>query len=678
MPQSARSVLVSLMVLVVFSITAQAQLPFQLRENFITGLSSPVFITNAGDGTRRLFIVQQRGIIKVAQPGSSTTTDYLNLSGVVSSSGGERGLLGLAFHPNFENNRRLFVYYTRQSDGAIEIAEYAQNAANPNIADPAVVRVIITIPHPGQANHNGGTIAFGPDGYLYAGPGDGGSGNDPPNNAQNLNVLLGKMIRLDIDSTSPPLNYSIPPTNPFAGAIAGADEIYAYGLRNPYRFSFDRGGTNQLWAGDVGQGALEEVDIITSGGNYGWRVYEGNQCTNLDPSRCVGGANPITQVPPVFQYSRVTDTSGVGRCSVTGGYVYRGKQNALPVGSYVYADYCTGEIMLWNGVQQSILRDTSNNNLVSFGEDEDGEIYVVRQHLNFAANSGSIARIVGVRTNADFDGDGGTDLSVFRSQQEGNWYHYNPVLQVGAGFQFGASTDIPVPEDYDGDGKTDIAVYRPSIGFWCILRSIDFTVTYTQWGAPNDRPVPGDFTGDRRADLAVYRPDVGVSGTWFIVRSESSQYDVVQFGAWDDVPVNADYDGDGRNDIAVWRPSDGFWWRINSSDGAIRNVQFGAPTDIPVPGDFDGDGRADETVYRPNGGMWFINRSSDLTFDGYQWGNSTDIPVVGDYDRDGRDDIAVWRPSSGTWWVSGSTGALYGFEFGSGTLDAPIPVYDRP
>lgn len=675
MTRRARLIYLSILVLTVFAATLTAQLPFQLRENYITGLSSPVFITNAGDGTRRLFIVQQRGIIKVVQPGSSTTSDYLSLVGVVSPSGSERGLLGLAFHPNFENNRRLFVYYTRQSDGAIEIAEYAQNAVNPNIADPTPVRTIITIPHPGQTNHNGGTIAFGPDGYLYAAPGDGGSANDPPANSQNLNSLLGKMLRLDINSTSPPLNYSIPPTNPFAGATPGADEIYAYGLRNPYRFSFDRGGTNQLWVGDVGQGAIEEVDIITSGANYGWRVYEGTQCTNLDPQLCAGGANPITHTPPVFQYTRVLDTSGQNRCSVTGGYVYRGRQNALPLGSYVYADYCTGEIMLWNGSTQTILRDTSNNNLVAFGEDEDGEIYVVRQHLNFAANTGSIARIVGVRTNGDFDGDGGSDLGVYRPGN-GTWYWYGLFSGSVGNVAFGLPNDVPTPEDYDGDGRTDIAIYRPSNGFWCIFRSSDFTVQIVQWGLPTDTPVVGDFTGDRLADIAVYRQQ---DGYWYILRSNGNgQYDSIPFGIPGDQPVTSDFDGDGRNDVAIWRPTSFTWWRFNSSNGQVIGTQFGAQGDTPVPGDFDGDGRGDHALYRAATGEWLILRSSDQQFMGSQWGIAGDVPVPGDYDRDGRDDIAIWRPSTGGWWVIRSADSnFFGVNWGA-AQDIPAQSIDRP
>lgn len=362
------------LLLAVSGLMAQPVPPIRLLPFISSGLTSPVFMTSARDGTNRLFIVQQGGIIRVLQPGSTTPTTFLNITSRVLS-GGERGLLGLAFHPQYSTNRRFFVYYTRQTDGAIQIAEYQTSASDPNVAD-MTEKIIITVPHPTNSNHNGGTVAFGPDGYLYAGHGDGGSANDPPNNAQNINQLLGKIIRIDINGVPPAQfpQYNIPPDNPYAGATPGADEIFVIGMRNPYRFSFDRGGTNQLWAADVGQGATEEVDIITLGGNYGWRAYEGTNCTNLSPALCTGGATPIVQTPPVFQYGHTG-----GRCSVTGGFVYRGPQGSLPLGGYIYADYCSGEIFLWSNNQQNLLVDLAIR-IVAFGEDESGELYVIGEN----------------------------------------------------------------------------------------------------------------------------------------------------------------------------------------------------------------------------------------------------------------------------------------------------------
>jgi glucose/arabinose dehydrogenase len=331
-----------------------------------TGLTSPLFVGNAGDLSNRLFIVEQWGLVRVLQPGSSTPTTFLDIQAKVVA-GGERGLLGLAFHPQYAANGRFFVYYTRAGDGTIVIAEYHVSATNRDVADPTET-ALLTIPHP-NTNHNGGMMAFGSDGYLYIGVGDGGENNDPPKNAQNINVLYGKILRIDIN---PPAGsgvpYLSPATNPFFGATPGRDEIFAYGMRNPWRFSFDRA-THVQWVGDVGQDASEEVDTpIANGGNYGWRVFEGMLCTNNDTALC---SSPQNYIFPIFSYAHT-----LGRCAITGGYVYRGSQGALPTGTYVYADYCTGEIFGWNGSSQSLLLDTAMN-ISSFGEDEAGEIYVV-------------------------------------------------------------------------------------------------------------------------------------------------------------------------------------------------------------------------------------------------------------------------------------------------------------
>ncbi|CAN5150744.1 hypothetical protein BH20ACI1_BH20ACI1_11100 [soil metagenome] len=358
-------------------ISAQASVTLQ---SYLSGLSSPLLLTNAKDGSNRNFVVQQGGIIKVVQPGSTTPTNFLDISGKILG-GGERGLLGLAFHPQFATNGYFFVNYTRAGDGATIIARYKTTDSSNALGDANSERILLTIPQP-FSNHNGGMIEFGADGNLYIGMGDGGSGNDPQNNAQNTGTLLGEFLRItpDVSGNNNNPAYTIPAGNPFTGANTArcdngsaavngnsCQEIYAVGMRNPFRWSFDRGGTNQLYAGDVGQSAIEEVDIITNGANYGWRVYEGNQCTGIDPNLC----NPNNFTPPILQY----DHSG-GRCSITGGYVYRGTQATVPTGAYIYGDYCTGEIFQSNNNQQTVLLDTPRN-IASFGEDEAGEIYVV-------------------------------------------------------------------------------------------------------------------------------------------------------------------------------------------------------------------------------------------------------------------------------------------------------------
>jgi hypothetical protein len=362
-----------------------------------SGLSSPLFVGHAGDGTNRLFIVERAGIIKVLQPGSSTPTVFLDIRSRIVS-GGEQGLLGLAFHPDYEGTGRFFVFYTQLGSGTLVIAEY-HVSGNPNVASTTET-VLLTIPHPTNTNHNGGMLAFGPDGFLYIGVGDGGSANDPPNNAQNIDVLLGKVLRIDVNP--PPeagTPYVSPPTNPYFGPGSGEDEIFAFGLRNPWRFSFDRG-TGVMTLADVGQGAREEVNQpILNGGNYGWRVFEGFQCTNNDPGLCT----PSNYIFPIFDYQH----SG-GRCSITGGYVYRGSQGAVPGGTYLYGDYCSGEIFGWDGSVQSVLLDTAQN-ISSFGEDEAGEVYVVNL-------GGSVSRIASTTpctfsiapTSASFPNTGGT------------------------------------------------------------------------------------------------------------------------------------------------------------------------------------------------------------------------------------------------------------------------------
>jgi glucose/arabinose dehydrogenase len=344
-------------------------------QSYLSGLSSPILLTNAKDGTDRVFVVEQGGVIKVVQPGSTTPTVFLDIQARVLD-GGERGLLGLAFHPHYPTNGRFFVYYTRDSaiaanDGDIVISEFHVSAGNMNVADPNSEIPLLTIEHTALGNHNGGMLEFGPDGYLYAGTGDGGGGNDPDNNGQNINTLLGKMLRIDVDTPNGPIPYSSPPTNPFVG-VAGADEIFAFGLRNPWRWSFDRGGSNQLILADVGQGSWEEIDIITSGGNYGWDIMEGNHCAN-------GGTctPPAGHILPIAEYSSASPST---RCSITGGYIYRGAKSAVPVGSYIYGDFCTGEILRLfpaaAGGAQIIELDTTIG-ITSFGEDEAGEVYVV-------------------------------------------------------------------------------------------------------------------------------------------------------------------------------------------------------------------------------------------------------------------------------------------------------------
>lgn len=351
-----------------------------------SGITSPTDIRNARDGSGRLFLVQQSGQIKVWRGGAVLPAAFLDISDLLVT-GPEQGLLGLAFHPDYHNNGYFYVNYTRRHDAATVVARYTRSEANPDLADAQSGVILLVIAQP-YSNHNGGALHFGPDGYLYIAVGDGGSGNDPQNRAQNLASLLGKLLRIDVNTTSGTTRYGIPPDNPFAGAPPGGarPEIWAYGLRNPWRFSFDRD-TGHLFIGDVGQGAREEVNFVpagTAGGiNFGWRVMEGTLCTKL------GGGPPCNDpglTPPIVEYDH-----GKG-CSVTGGYLYRGRavpdlMQATPPatgqrfdGIYIYADFCAGTIWRLSataagGVSNAVLL-ASGLLITTFGEDEAGELYV--------------------------------------------------------------------------------------------------------------------------------------------------------------------------------------------------------------------------------------------------------------------------------------------------------------
>ncbi len=328
----------------------------------------PVFLTAAPGQPTVLFVVEQEGRILFLRAGEVQETPFLDI-GPKLSTGTEQGLLGLAFHPQFSSNRRFFLNYTRAQDGATVVAEYHASSSS-TIADPQE-RILLVIPQP-YSNHNGGMIAFGPDRYLYIGMGDGGSGGDPDNRAQDSQDLLGKFLRIDVDRFPP---YAIPPDNPFFGG-SGKPEIFALGFRNPWRFSFDRE-TGDLWAADVGQDLWEEVDLIQKGKNYGWRLLEGRHCYN-PATNCELAPSLVS---PVTEY-----THEQGRCSVTGGYVYRGTGLPPLVGTYVFGDFCTGEIWGYHNDGTWLLTDTDLH-ISSFGEDSEGELYVV-------GHGGQIFRIV--------------------------------------------------------------------------------------------------------------------------------------------------------------------------------------------------------------------------------------------------------------------------------------------
>lgn len=363
-------ILIVTLFIFLFSSDLSAQVHVEVAFPYLSFIN-PTDIQNSGDGTNRLFVLEQQGIISVFQNSSRTKEKqiFLDIRDRVNDRGAEEGLLGLAFHPNFKNNGFFYVNYTASSPRRTVIARYSVRQTTPNAALKDSELIIMQFSQP-FSNHNGGQITFGPDGFLYIATGDGGSGGDPFGNGQSLKTLLGKILRIDVDNPSEGRNYGIPADNPFVGNDAGfQEEIYAYGLRNPWRFSFDPE-TQWLWAADVGQYHFEEVDIIGKGKNYGWNIMEGLHCF-MPPSGCDTTGLEL----PIWEYNH-----DVG-ASVTGGYVYRGSQVPELIGAYIYSDFISGRIwsLRYDGSSLPINTEllTTSLNISSFGIDEKNELYML-------------------------------------------------------------------------------------------------------------------------------------------------------------------------------------------------------------------------------------------------------------------------------------------------------------
>ena len=487
-------------------VSAQTPSPLEIDLSlFANGFSSPVGLYHAGD--ERLFVIEQAsGRIKVIDANGNALGDFLNINSLIST-GGERGLLGLAFHPNYASNGRFFVNYTNNQGNTV-VAEYSVSA-NPNVANPTATQNIITI-NQDFGNHNGGHIAFGPDGYLYIGMGDGGSAGDPNNRAQNRQSLLGKMLRLDVDAGSP---YAIPSDNPFVGDATTADEIWAIGMRNPWKFAFDRE-TGDLWIADVGQNIKEEINFeaANSGGglNYGWRCYEGFSTFNTNG--CSG-----TYTDPLADFSHNNPYSF---CSITGGYVYRGSEFPNMQGKYFFTDYCAGSIYAmsnFNGVwDDDEVNAQLNFGNVAFGEGANGDLYIV-------TISGNIYKLEDA--NVDFNPSIAVDAFGNIAASEGStffWY-LNGELLDGLNTQFiqasQSGTYSAVVENSEG-----FAVATNSIE-WLVLGGIPgCTYPQTENYNPeamvddgsciwiNNNACPSDLNGDgavNSGDLLEFLNDFG-------------------------------------------------------------------------------------------------------------------------------------------------------------------------
>ncbi len=576
---------------------------------FASGFSQPLAMAHAGDGSRRRFIAEKGGYIRLMQPGAGPHPLVLDIHTLVST-GNEQGLLGLAFHPNYDGvaNRYFYVDYTDTAGNTV-IARYETRADNPNVADPASAFTILTVTQP-AANHNGGQLAFGPDGYLYIAMGDGGGANDPNNNGQRRDTLLGKILRIDVDHTSGGKNYAVPTGNPFVNSTATPTprgEIWHYGLRNPWRFSFDRQ-TGEMWIGDVGQGSREEIDRVAagvSGLNFGWRVYEGTSCSGNDPSLC----SQSGFTPPVVDYDHSN-----GRCSVTGGYAYRGREGVFPAGRYVFGDYCSGEIWTLNGATMTPLTDTSFR-IGAFGEDEAGELYVLD------LSGGGVYRFA--NRNADTPG-------VFRPGNAAVFLrNSNTTGGADLAFSYGAAGDTPLVGDWNGDRVKTIGVFRGGAFFLRNANSTGPSELAFNFGLASDRPVVGDWDGDGTDTVGVFR-----NGVFYLRNSNSAGSPDLAFtyGAAGDIPVVGDWNGDGRDEIGVYR-NGAFYLRNSLTTGPADLIfNYGTSGDVPVVGDWNADTVDTVGVFR--NGAFYLRNTNDTggSNTAFSYGAANDVPLVGDWD----------------------------------------------
>jgi glucose/arabinose dehydrogenase len=624
-----------------FSSLKAATLPAGFTETTIaSGITNPTAMAFAPDG--RIFVCQQAGQLRVIKNNVLLTTPFLT---VTVSSAGERGLLGIAFDPNFATNQFIYIYYTATTPAIHN--RVSRFTANGDVAVPGSELVLLDLNNLSAAtNHNGGAIHFGPDGKLYIAVGE----NANSANSQSLANLLGKILRINPDGTIPSDN---PTTFPgIAGSTTGVNRaIWSVGLRNPYTFAFQNG-TGRLFIDDVGENTWEEINDGIVGSNYGWPTCEGTCGT-------AGLRNPL------FQYGH--GSSSTTGCAITGGVFYNPQIVRFPgsyLGKYFFADNCSGWVRLFNPATSAATDFASGiSSPVDLQVGPDGNLYYLAR-----GGTGVVTRVQYPSGAApfDFDGDGRTDLAVYRPG-EGNWYILNSGNSSNRIQQWGTDTDRIAPGDYDGDGKADFGVFRAGEGNWYIIQSSTGTGLVQNWGQNGDLLVPGDYNGDGKTDIAVYRP---TEGNWYI-RNSGGAVTLLQWGTGNDKPVPGDYDGDGKTDVAVYRPSEGAWY-IRKSSGGVTLLSWGDASDVPVPGDYDGDGKTDAAVFRVGTGNWYVlNSGGGSTV--RNWGQSGDVPVPGDYDGDKKTDIAIWRTSEGNWYILNSNGSVTVRTVGLSS-DKPVPA----
>jgi glucose/arabinose dehydrogenase len=613
-------------IIMIWPSLSEAVVPHIAYYRLTSGLTQPVHITHAGDGSGRIFVVEQTGRIMIIKNGALQTVPFLDITARVLLSP-EQGLLSVAFPPLYASKHYFYVYYVDLT-GNIRVSRFFITA-NPDVADPASEVSILTIAHPTFTNHYGGQLAFGPDGFLYLGTGDGGSGGDPNSNAQNTAALLGKLLRIDVESGAAP--YAIPPGNPFFGSGGSRREIWAYGLRNPFRFSFDRL-TGDLYIGDVGQNLFEEVDVQSSasggGQNYGWNIMEGFSCFNSAAfTSPLPFCNTTGLTLPVFSYNHT-----LGDCAIIGGFVYRGQVVRSMQGLYFYGDPCTGR--MWGlrnsgaSWQNALLFDTALP-FTSFGEDQPGQLYVASYVPGEIFKIGTPGIVTG-----DFNGDGRTDFAflnvlgdVFYSTAPGVFVNVPGSLALIVAGNFNGtgtsgiaglaidgsvliSTDLltfrQIPKtltdlasgDFNGDGKADLAGIASDGSVWISTNLLSFTQIT---GNPSlSTLVVGDFNNDGRADLAG-------------LTSDGSIYYTTNLTTWTNIPgtltqlVSGHFNPLRPGDQLAGLALDGTVWL---STDLLTFQQIPGTFIQLATGDFNGDGTTDLAGLTSAGSISF---TTDLT-----------------------------------------------------------------
>jgi aldose sugar dehydrogenase len=635
--------------------------PALLAREVTTGLSQPTAMAFIGAGD--ILVLQKNdGRVRRVIEGVLQAGQVLDLA---VDNDSERGLLGIALHPNFPATAFVYLYYTQSStSGDTTGSPLANRVYRYTWTGTALISptLILDLPVTTGPNHNGGTITFGPDGKLYIVIGDlnrnGQLQNFPTGDPDDTGVIL----RVNDDG-------SIPGDNPFFTQGGNLAKYYAYGIRNSFGLAFDPV-TDKLWDTENGPNSYDEINLVDPGFNSGWEQIMGPD--SRDPQG-VGDLFQIGGSPhyadPKFSWLQTVGPTAIGFMNsaklgidyqndvfvgdINNGNLYRFKVNAGRNGF----DFTTVGLMDLvadsSAELQEVIFGTGFGGITDIKVGPDGLLYV----LSFG--QGKIFVITRVQMTVDFDGDIPADAAVYE-EATGNWF----VVGSSAGFftpavNFGGSGYLPVPGDYDGDGETDVAVYQQSTGNWFVVGSTSgFFTPALNFGGTGFIPVPGDYDGDGKTDAAVYQSS---SGNWFVMGSTAGFFSpALNFGGFGYVPVPGDYDGDGMTDAAVYQSSSGNWFVVGSTAGVFTPaLNFGGAGYLPVPGDYDGDGRTDPAVYRSSSGNWFAVGSMSGFLQVLAFGGAGFVPVPGDYDGDGKTDAAVYQSSNGNWFVMGTSSGFF-------------------